>query len=110
MKEFIRKTLNIIVLILVICVFCIGMCAIIDALIEYLGLPTSMAVILLCLVLSVISVYLDREVISTTNDEDNEDLSKLRAELEESKSREALARMIIIDQREIIKALKKKTE
>lgn len=107
MKEFIRKTLNIIVLILAIYVFCTGACAIVDALIEYLGFPSSMAVILLCLVLSVISVCLDRKAISTANDEDNEDLSKLRAELEVSKRREALARMIIIDQREVIKELKK---
>ena len=108
MKEFIRKTLNIIVLILAICAFCTGVCAIIDALIEYLGFPTSMATILLCLILSVISICLDREAISTANDKDNEDLSKLRAELEESKSREAVARMIIVDQREEIAELKLK--
>ncbi len=108
MKEFIRKTLNIIVLILTIYVFCIGACTIADALIEYLGFPTSMAMLLLCLVLSVISICLDREAISTANDKDNEDLSKLRAELEESKSREAVARMIIVDQREDIAELKLK--
>lgn len=108
MKEFIRKTLNIIVLILAIYAFCTGVCAITDALIEYLGFPTSMAMLLLCLILSVISICLDREAISTANDKDNEDLSKLRADLEESKSREAVARMIIVDQREEIAELKLK--
>lgn len=107
MKEFIRKTLNIVVLILAICVFCIGVCAVTDALIEYLGFPSSMAVILLCLVLSVISVCLDRKAISTTDDEDDEDLSKLREELEESKRREAVARMIIVGQRTEIAELRK---